>query len=72
MESNMRELANDELELVSGGTVCYDPCGCDNGETKLKGNNGWGNGGDPINKGSDEGATSGTKLDIVGGKFEAR
>ena len=52
----MRTLKTEELALVAGaGDVCPEP-------TK-KGNNGWGNGAEGTNKGSDEGGTAGSKSD---------
>ena len=49
----MRKLMTEELEQVSGGT----------GDVPVKGNNGWGNGAEGINPGSDEGGTAGSKFD---------
>jgi len=45
----MRSLTSEELVLVVGG--------CE------KGNNGWGNGAEGTNNGSDEGGTAGSKID---------
>jgi hypothetical protein len=49
----MRTLTIDELSTVSGA----------GGEPLTKGNNGWGNGAEGTNKGSDEGGTAGSKED---------
>jgi len=53
----MRNLNVEELQLIAGGG---DEAGEGNG-SKLKGNNGWGNGADPSNAGSDEGGTAPSK-----------
>jgi hypothetical protein len=53
----MRDLMTEELEYVSGGTEVPPPC-----EAK-KGNNGWGNGAEGTNNGSDDGGTAGSKID---------
>ena len=55
------------LTAMAGVSTAFawgDGCGCDGGYTpiKIKGNNGWGNGGDPRNPGSDNGGTAGTKM----------
>lgn len=51
------KMNSDALDQVVAGTdYCPPP------EAKVKGNNGWGNGADPINAGSDEGATAASKL----------
>ena len=55
----MRNLMTEELEHVAGGTDPPPP-----GPT-TKGNNGWGNGAEGINNGSDEGGTSGSKIDEI-------
>jgi len=47
----MRSLTSEELVLVVGG--------CE----PEKGNNGWGNGAEGTNNGSDEGGTAGSKID---------
>lgn len=43
-----------------GGETCYTDCTDD---PKTKGNNGWGNGGDGDNAGTDKGGTRDTKMD---------
>lgn len=58
MGINMRTLQIEELELVAGG----DAGGVPNGESTKKANNGWGNGAEGINNGSDDGATAESKL----------
>lgn len=52
----MRNLMTEELALVSGGGEPPPP-------EVPKGNNGWGNGAEGTNPGSDEGGTAGTKSD---------
>jgi hypothetical protein len=44
-----------------GGETCYSECP-EEPPTKVKANNGWGNGGDPTNAGSGSGGTRDTKL----------
>lgn len=56
----MRALTWEELMQVSGGGK--SDCCC---EPKRKGNNGWGNGAEGTNPGSDEGGTAGSKSDEV-------
>jgi hypothetical protein len=56
----MREMTDLELLEVVGGTKS---CCCEGG--KSKGNNGWGNGAEGTNPGSDEGGTAGSKSDEV-------
>lgn len=51
----MRTLTIDELSTVSGAGEEPPPL--------TKGNNGWGNGAEGTNKGSDEGGTAGSKED---------
>ena len=52
----MRNLSMDELKLVAGGgDTCTPP------PEPEKGNNGWGNGADPSNPGSDNGGTAASK-----------
>jgi len=53
----MRNLNVEELQPIAGGG---DEAGEGN-SSKLKGNNGWGNGADPSNAGSDEGGTAPSK-----------
>jgi len=53
----MRNLTHEELKQIAGGG---DAAG-DGNSSKLKGNNGWGNGADPSNPGSDEGGTAPSK-----------
>ena len=53
----MRNLTMEELHQIAGGT---DVLGLGD-STKLKGNNGWGNGADPSNPGSDNGGTAPSK-----------
>lgn len=52
----MRDVTYNELELVYGGGGEPLPP-----EKKEKGNNGWGNGADPTNPGSDNGGTAPSK-----------
>ena len=55
----MRALSLGELELVyGGGDEC---CSCPPPEEAEKGDNGWGNGADPSNPGSDNGGTAPSK-----------
>ena len=63
----MRVLTNEELSKVSGAGEECPP-------TLAKGNNGWGNGAEGINNGSDEGATASSKIDesIPGGPGPAK
>ena len=65
----MRSLKVEELDLVAGAGVEAAP-------SKDKGNNGWGNGIDTTNAGSDDGATADSKLADPGGfpngKFDGR
>lgn len=56
----MRTLTEAELRHVSGAGGC--DCDC---EPKRKGNNGWGNGAEGTNPGSDKGGTAGSKSDEV-------
>jgi hypothetical protein len=57
----MRSLNAEELLQVSGGWVNEPPKG---GKKKgPKGNNGWGNGAEGTNPGSNSGATAGSKRD---------
>jgi hypothetical protein len=58
METDMRTLLEKELELVAGAGRCH--CDC---HPRRKGNNGWGNGAEGTNPGSDEGGTAGSKSD---------
>lgn len=51
----MRELEVTEIDMVYGGGGCNPP-----GQGP-KGNNGWGNGADPSNPGSDKGGTAPSK-----------
>ena len=61
----MRTLKAEELLIVSGGLG--DPVPVPEPEPDpVKGNNGWGNGAEGINNGSDEGATAGSKLPEAG------
>lgn len=53
------KMNSDALDQVVAGT---GDCGCPPPEGKVKGNNGWGNGADPTNPGSDNGATAASKL----------
>ena len=53
----MRNLNFEELQQIAGGG---DSQGHGNG-SKLKGNNGWGNGADPTNAGSFSGGTAPSK-----------
>lgn len=53
----MRELNKNELTKVHGGTDTG--CGCG----PKKGNNGWGNGAEGTNNGSNSGGTAGSKSD---------
>ncbi len=55
----MRDLKSEELEFVVGGTELPPP--------PAKGNNGFGNGAEGINNGSDNGGTRGSKFDEVRG-----
>jgi hypothetical protein len=55
----MRGLTDLEMRQVAGGTKS---CCCDE---KAKGNNGWGNGAEGTNPGSDKGGTAGSKSDEV-------
>jgi hypothetical protein len=50
----MRSLKTEELELVAGGAP--------NPESTKRADNGWGNGAEGTNNGSDEGGTAGSKL----------
>jgi hypothetical protein len=59
LEVTMRVLGLGELELVYGGGDECD-CSCPPEEPE-KGNNGWGNGADPSNAGSDNGGTAPSK-----------
>ncbi len=52
----MRVLTSEELSKVSGA-------GEEPSCTPKKGNNGWGNGAEGINNGSDEGNTASSKID---------
>ncbi|GAB2601621.1 hypothetical protein GCM10027034_38560 [Ramlibacter solisilvae] len=54
----MRTLKTEELELVAGGD--QPP------ENTKKGNNGWGNGAEGLNNGSDEGGTAESKTAEAG------
>jgi hypothetical protein len=56
-ERRMRTLNIDELKLVGGGWPNGEPPG----QTGIQGNNGWGNGTDPINPGSDNGGSDPSK-----------
>ena len=61
----MRELKMEELSAVYGGTCSVESeyeCECEC-EGKVKGNNGWGNGADGTNPGSNRGGTAGSKHD---------
>lgn len=51
-----KKMTGDLLDQVVAGSYCPPE------EPALKGNNGWGNGADPINPGSDSGGTSASKL----------
>lgn len=51
-------MSSAQLDEVVAGTY---PCGCPPPTGKEKGNNGWGNGSDPSNPGSDNGRTSPSK-----------
>jgi len=53
----MRNLTMEELHQIAGGA---DAAG-DGNSSKLKGNNGWGNGADPTNAGSFSGGTEPSK-----------
>ena len=70
----MRTLTNEELMVVSGGGEVKPP----EPEPTAKGNNGWGNGAEGTNNGSDEGGTESSKIDenVPGGpgpdKFTTR
>jgi hypothetical protein len=55
----MRSLSVSEVGLVYGGTECG--CYCPPPAEQEKGNNGWGNGADPSNPGSDNGGTAPSK-----------
>ena len=58
----MRTLKGEELKLVAGGCGGL-PCP---GEPTPKGNNGWGNGAEGTNNGSDNGRTASSKLPEAG------
>ena len=58
----MRTLKSEELKLVAGGCP---PCPTPE-DPKPKGNNGWGNGAEGINNGSDNGSTASSKLPEAG------
>jgi hypothetical protein len=51
----MHALTSEELLEVSGG--------CEPPPPREKGNNGWGNGAEGTNNGSDDGGTMGSKID---------
>lgn len=51
-----KKMSSDRLDQVVAGTDYCPP------EPTLRGNNGWGNGADPSNPGSDNGATAASKL----------
>jgi hypothetical protein len=55
----MRTLKDEELAMVAGG--CGDLCPPP--EPTVKGNNGWGNGAEGTNAGSDDGGTLVSKID---------
>lgn len=62
----MRNLTMKELFTVSGGKKKVVDCGNDGDgecEVEVKGNNGWGNGADGTNPGSNSGGTAGSKSD---------
>ena len=50
--------ASASFAVGGGEETCERAC-----NSQSKANNGWGNGGDPTNAGSDEGGTADTKLD---------
>jgi hypothetical protein len=54
-----KPLTNSELDEVVAGW--YDCCTCPPPPETVKGNNGWGNGADPSNPGSDNGGTAASK-----------
>lgn len=60
----MKKMSGEMLDQVVAGTdYCPPP------EVRVKGNNGWGNGADPSNPGSDHGATRASKnanINLVG------
>lgn len=57
----MRKLNVEEMDLVAGaGDPC---CSKECPEPTKKGNNGWGNGAEGTNPGSDKGGTAGSKSD---------
>jgi len=58
------KMNSDALDQVVAGT---GDCGCPPPEGKVKGNNGWGNGADPTNPGSDNGATAASKIGFPAG-----
>jgi hypothetical protein len=55
----MRQLSVEELLAVAGGIIEEPP---PPEEEPTKGNNGWGNGAEGTNNGSDEGGTADSKL----------
>jgi hypothetical protein len=55
MEMEMRTLSEQELYVVAGGWPNEPP--------SPSGNNGWGNGAEGTNPGSDDGGTAGSKID---------
>jgi hypothetical protein len=57
MERSMRTLMIEELVSVSGGEGGGEP------PPAVRGDNGWGNGAEGINNGSDEGGTTDSKID---------
>jgi hypothetical protein len=67
-ETKMRNLTNEELVYVAGGTGDEEP------PEEKKGNNGWGNGVEGTNPGSDEGGTASSKIDeeLPGGPGPAK
>ena len=52
-----KKMDNQKLDTVVAGWVNGEPCGI-----SQCGDNGWGNGSDPINPGSDNGATAPSKM----------
>ena len=60
----MRTLKSEELKLVAGGFGL--PPEPPPEDPKPKGNNGWGNGAEGINNGSDNGSTASSKLPELG------
>lgn len=63
LEKTMRTLKAEELLIVAGGLGDPVP---EPEPAPEKGNNGWGNGAEGINNGSDEGGTADSKLPEAG------